>query len=142
MVIFALRDLKPSPSPSPLTSPTTDQDLSAQQTLLLPIATFSVCSSHGLSDPLPPSGNISKSISKSKFLGVVANAVPLLSLMQGSPDSHGECVSCLGESHAEAVLTETQCSHCENMSLASLCSRIAFFSESDSVPHTVPFSSS
>ncbi len=57
-------------------------------------------------------------------------------------DGHHECVSCLGKSHAESALTETECSHCENMSLASLRSRIAFFSESDSAPHALPFSSS
>ncbi len=57
-------------------------------------------------------------------------------------DSHRECVSCLGKSHAESTLTETDCSHCDNMSLASLRSRIAFFSESDSVPRALPFSSS
>ncbi|ROL54924.1 hypothetical protein DPX16_12793 [Anabarilius grahami] len=44
-------------------------------------------------------------------------------------DGHGECVGCLGRPHAEAALTWTSCSHCENMSLASLRSRIAFFSE-------------
>ncbi len=50
--------------------------------------------------------------------------------MCGSPlhadDTHAEGVSCLGESHAQA-----DCFHWE-FSLASLCSRIAFFSESDS----------
>ncbi len=57
-------------------------------------------------------------------------------------DTHAECVSCLGKSHAEAALSGTDCSHCESFSLASLCSRIAFFSESDSAPSALPFSSS
>ncbi len=61
------------------------QGLTARLTSQLPIAAFSICSNHSLSDPLPPSGNILKCISKSNFLSVVANAVPLLSLMQGSP---------------------------------------------------------
>ncbi len=53
-----------------------------------------------------------------------------------------ECDSCLGKSHADAALTWMNCSHCENMSLVTLCSQIAFFSESDSAPRTFPFSSS
>ncbi len=58
-------------------------------------------------------------------------------------DSHAECVSCLVKSHADSALRGTDCSHCESFSLASLCARIAFFSESDSVPHPPsPFSSS
>ncbi|KAL0183526.1 hypothetical protein M9458_019222, partial [Cirrhinus mrigala] len=57
-------------------------------------------------------------------------------------DGHGECVSCLGKSHAEAALNKTECPHCEDMSLASLRSRIAFFSERDSAPRALPFSSS
>ncbi len=57
-------------------------------------------------------------------------------------DSHSECVSCLGKSHADAVLAGSDCSHCESISLASLRSRIAFFSESDPAPRALPFSSS
>ncbi len=57
-------------------------------------------------------------------------------------DGHAECVSCLGKSHVDAALSGTDCSHCESFSLASLCSRIAFFSESDSAPHALPSSSS
>ncbi len=57
-------------------------------------------------------------------------------------DGHSECVSCLGKSHADAALAGSDCSHCESISLASLCSRIAFFSESDPAPRTLPFSSS
>ncbi|KAI2646209.1 ORF V: Enzymatic polyprotein [Labeo rohita] len=57
-------------------------------------------------------------------------------------DGHGECVSCLGKSHAEGAFNETECPHCEDMSLASLRSRIAFFSERDSAPRALPFPSS
>ncbi len=57
-------------------------------------------------------------------------------------DTHAECVSCLGKSHADAALSGADCSHCESISLASLRSRIAFFSESDSAPRALPFSSS
>ncbi len=39
-------------------------------------------------------------------------------------------VSCLGKFHADIALNGTDCSHCESFNLASLCSRIAFFSES------------
>ncbi len=53
-------------------------------------------------------------------------------------DGHSECVSCLGKLHAEAALTEMEFSHCVNMSIASLCARIAFFSESNSVPSRPP----
>ncbi len=57
-------------------------------------------------------------------------------------DGHSECVSCLGKSHADAALAGSDCSHCESISLASLRSRIAFFSESDPAPRALPFSSS
>ncbi len=57
-------------------------------------------------------------------------------------DTHAECVSCLGKSLADAALSGADCSHCESFSLASLRSRIAFFSESDSAPRALPFSSS
>ncbi len=46
-------------------------------------------------------------------------------------DTHAECVSRLGK-----------CSHCECFSLASLRSWLAFFSESDSIPRALQFSSS
>ncbi len=49
-------------------------------------------------------------------------------------DVHSECVSCLGKSHADAALAGSDCSHCESISLASLRSRIAFFSESCPAP--------
>ncbi len=52
-------------------------------------------------------------------------------------------VSCLGKSHAGAALSGTDCTHCESFSLASsLRSWIDFFSESDSAPRALPFSSS
>ncbi len=57
-------------------------------------------------------------------------------------DGHSECVSCLGKSHADAAFAGSDCSHCESISLASLRSRIAFFSESDPAPRALPFSSS
>ncbi len=50
-------------------------------------------------------------------------------------------VSCLGKSHADSTLSGTDFSLCKSFSLASLRSRIAFFSESDSVPRALPFSS-
>ncbi len=55
-------------------------------------------------------------------------------------DTDAECVLCLGKSHA--ALSGTDCSHCESFSLDSLRSRIAIFSESDSAPCSLPFSSS
>ncbi len=57
-------------------------------------------------------------------------------------DDHSECVSCLGKSHADAALAGSDCSHCESISLTSLRSRIAFFSESDPAPRALPFYSS
>ncbi len=57
-------------------------------------------------------------------------------------DGHSKCVFCLGKSHADAALAGSDCSHCENISLASLRSRIAFFSEHDPTPRALPFSSS
>ncbi len=57
-------------------------------------------------------------------------------------DGHSECVSCLGKSHADAALAGSDCSHCKSISLASLRTRIAFFSESDPAPRALPFSSS
>ncbi len=55
-------------------------------------------------------------------------------------DTHAEYVSCLGKSHADAALSGADCSHCECFSLASLRSRLAFFSESNSAPCALPFS--
>ncbi len=55
-------------------------------------------------------------------------------------DTHAEYVSCLGKSHADAALSGADCSHCERFSLASLRSRLAFFSESNSAPCALPFS--
>ncbi len=57
-------------------------------------------------------------------------------------DGHSVCVSCLGKAHADAALAGSDCSHCESISLASLRTRIAFFSESDPAPRALPFSSS
>lgn len=55
-----------------------------------------------------------------KDLGVVANAVPLLLSPLHSNDNITECISCKGKSHVEAVLTGTDCTHCENFSLTSI----------------------
>ncbi len=46
-------------------------------------------------------------------------------------DKHGKCVSCLGAAHTETALTGMEFHHCGDMSLSSLCSRLAFFSESN-----------
>ncbi len=42
----------------------------------------------------------------------------------------------------EQIFSRVECSHCKCFSLASLCSWIAFFSESNSAPCALPFSSS
>ncbi|KAK2916891.1 hypothetical protein Q8A67_001265 [Cirrhinus molitorella] len=42
-------------------------------------------------------------------------------------DSYGERALCLGTAHAEAALNETECPHCEDMSLVFLRSRAALF---------------
>ncbi len=55
-------------------------------------------------------------------------------------DTHAECVSCLGKSHADAVFSRTDCSHCESFSLASLRSRIVSFHRAippPSLPHVL-----
>ncbi len=57
-------------------------------------------------------------------------------------DTHANCVSRLGKSYPDAVLSRAECSHCECFSLAPLRSQLAFFSESDSAPRALPFSSS
>ncbi|KAK2901464.1 hypothetical protein Q8A67_009579 [Cirrhinus molitorella] len=54
---------------------------------------------------------------------------------------HCECALCLGTAHAEATLNETECPHCEDMSLASLRSWVALFSEHDPAPRALPLSS-
>ncbi len=51
------------------------------------------------------------------------------------------CGSCRSPLHADDGHS-SDCSHCESISLASLRSRIAFFSESDPAPRALPFSSS
>lgn len=119
--IFTLRDSKPSP----LTSPAVDQDLSARLTSLLPIAAFSVCSSRGLSDPLPPTGNIQQAFQI--LLQMPCHYCCSCRAPLHTTDGLGECVPCLGECHAKTALTESPCSHSKNMSLASLRSQIAFF---------------
>ncbi len=54
-------------------------------------------------------------------------------------DTHTECVSRLGKSHADAAFSGAKCIHCDCFSLASLRSQLAFFSESDSTPRTPRF---
>ncbi len=56
---------------------------------------------------------------------------------------HCHCKACKSPLHADdanadSALSGTDCSHCESLILASLRARIAFFSESDSVPRTPP----
>ncbi len=77
-----------------------------------------------------------KSISPKKQMPkVVANATLFLSIMQGSPACHWQtqrvcfmlgCHPCWNSTHR----TGTECHHCSDMSLSSLRSRLAFFSES------------
>ncbi len=55
-------------------------------------------------------------------------------------DGHSESVACLGSAHAEATLTVSSCSHCENMSLACLHSQIALFHECSPPCPALPFS--
>ncbi len=51
-------------------------------------------------------------------------------------------VAWTGAAHTETALTEMECPHCVDMSLASLCLRIAYSLESDSAPCALPLSSS
>ncbi len=44
-------------------------------------------------------------------------------------DTHTECVSRLGKSHADAAFSGAKCIHCDCFSLASLRSQLAFFRE-------------
>lgn len=48
-------------------------------------------------------------------------------------DGHSECVA-----HTEAALAETDCSHCESMSIALLRSWITFFNEGSPAPPALP----
>ncbi len=40
-----------------------------------------------------------------------------------SSDGHDRCLSCLGYQHAESALVDESCSHCGNMTIATLHSR-------------------
>ncbi len=96
------------------------------------LATRSACSSWSM-DFLPPSSDsLFRELlyKRANIFGIVANAAAL--------KKHGECVSCLGTAHAETALTRTECHYCSDMNLSSLCSRLVFFSESNSVPHALP----
>ncbi len=57
-------------------------------------------------------------------------------------DKLGECVSCLGAAKTETALTGTEFHHCGDMSLSSLHSWLAFFSERNPTPCTLPLLSS
>ncbi|XP_067222123.1 scavenger receptor cysteine-rich type 1 protein M130-like [Chanodichthys erythropterus] len=57
-------------------------------------------------------------------------------------DGHSECVACLDKSHADGVLAGASCPHCESMSLGSLRSRVAFFTEADLAARALPSPSS
>ncbi len=96
--------------------------------------------------PLPPSGDYLKEPHKRANFAALLQMQRRHCKMCRSPlhadDGHAECVSCLGKSHADAALSGADCSHCESFSLASLRSRIAFFSESDSAPRALPSFSS
>ncbi len=86
-----------------------------------------------LSHPLQPSGvdpkNLTKRESFTALLQMPRRNCKTCRYPLHADDTHAECVSCLGKSHT--ALSGTDCSHCENFSLASLRSQIAFFSESD-----------
>ncbi len=95
--------------------------------------------------PYSHPASIRSASKRAQFLyGIVANCKCRTVIVRraGLPcadDSHTEYVSCLGKSHADAALSRAECSHCESFSLASLRSRIAFFSESDSAPRASRF---
>ncbi len=96
---------------------------------------------------MPPSGHDLEEPHKRAHFSVALLQMPLCHSETwrtplNADDTHAECVSCLGKSHVDAALSGADCSHCKNFSLASLHSQIAFFSESDSAPCALPFSSS
>ncbi len=95
-----------------------------------------------LDHPLQPSCVEPKSLTKREKFTSLSQMPRRHFKMCRSPlqadDTHAECVSCLGKSQADAALSGTDCSHCEIFSLASLHSRIAFFSESNCAPRTSP----
>ncbi len=90
---------------------------------------------------LPPSGDL-HSIKKEPVLLQMPHVYCSSCRSPLHADGHSGCVSCMGKSHADAALAGSDYSHCENISFASLHSWIAFFSESDSAPRALPFSSS
>ncbi|KAK2883725.1 hypothetical protein Q8A67_017362 [Cirrhinus molitorella] len=51
---------------------------------------------------------------------------------------HCGCALCLGAAHAEAALNDTECPHCEDMSLASIRLWAALFSERDPASCALP----
>ncbi len=92
--------------------------------------------------PLPPSKEPHKRANFAALLQMPRRHCKTCRSPLHADDGHAECVSCLGKSHADVALSVADCSHCESFSLASLRSRIAFFSESDSAPRALPSSSS
>ncbi|CAM4464261.1 unnamed protein product [Leuciscus chuanchicus] len=55
-------------------------------------------------------------------------------------DGHSSCLSCLGIQHAEAAFVDSSCSHCGNMTISVLRSRLAYL-KGGAVPSPMPRSS-
>ncbi|CAM4555247.1 unnamed protein product [Leuciscus chuanchicus] len=53
-------------------------------------------------------------------------------------DRHVVCVSCLGEDHAALALADGGCHHCELLPMATLRTRLAYFTETAPPPAVVP----
>ncbi len=97
--------------------------------------------------PLPPSGDDIKEPHKRVHFSVALLQMPRHHCKTcwtplHADDSHALYVSCLGNPHANTTLSGADCFYSESFSLTSLRSQIAFFSESDSAPRALPFSSS
>ncbi|XP_051759449.1 uncharacterized protein LOC127517607 [Ctenopharyngodon idella] len=55
------------------------------------------------------------------------------------PDGHNHCITCLGVQHTEAAFVDSSCSHCGNMTIAVLRSRLSFLgSQGAGVPSPMP----
>ncbi len=93
--------------------------------------------------PLLPSGDPKEQISlkEKSLLQMPRRHCTSCRIALHDDDGHSECISCLGKPHADAALSEMDCSHCVNMSLATLRARIAFFLESEPSPRALLFSS-
>ncbi len=90
---------------------------------------LSTCSSRGLPVPCRHPANAQKSSKRTHFFSPCCKCRTVT-------------VAWTGAAHTETALTEMECPHCVDMSLASLCLRIAYFLESDSAPCALPLSSS